>query len=380
MLNKKKKKKLGGDCMKKLIAISVMLALVAGAAFAETSISGVLEYSWNIVGSSGISGTDPASWTGFGDSLIQLQHSGDNYGGILRYKLVSLDGLSHNHGSAANNQAWIGGNVRSDIHNRAFMWWKPIEQLELFLGKDGDGTFNTSRLYRWNYHEGTRGVSVENWDSTTYFGGNWDNFGFALSIRPIDGLAIHYAVNLPNALNWGGNVGDGNMLLEDFGKDMMLQGSYYIEGVGTVDLTYRGEYFGESIGLTFYSGEIVENLEFEVGFVHVLTSGAANPTGIGVGAKYSGGEWGIKTRIFTRGFDALQIKVDVMPWYDLGVATAFCNVRIIYRDGGDLGWHVNPYLRKQVDSLQVRGGIMISDESGGGTVAWRIPVGASLSF
>ena len=373
--------------MKKLIAISMMIALVAGAAFAqEVQVGGALEFTWAAASNSGAPAADTVYATSLGESKITLSISDDEgrAGGRLTYKLAELAGLAHTHTTDGTTVGSTnpGNGLRNSVHNQAFIWWKPIEQVELFFGQDGDGKFNTADLSRWGYHRGTRGVSVENWDANGYLLGNWDEFGFALSVRPIDGLALHFAMNLPNPL---GN--EAGKKVDNYFDNIQIQASYAIPDIGTVYFTMR--YFkdanswdpGERVGLTFFSNSLVEGLAFEAGGNFNYASGATDTMRFLVGAHYTAGDWGARTRIYLHPRTAFfYLKADIMPWYDFGFMTAFCNIRIVTASSDKIGFHINPYVVKNVGPVQLRAGALFSDESGSGTVSWAIPIGMVVAF
>ena len=352
--------------MKKLIAISVMLALVAGAAFAQTSVSGVLELQWGGIIKSMNNGDDVGmGGISIGDSNIQLSSSNDDgtFSALLRYRGANFPGPVS--GNSVPADGW------NELHNRAFIIWRPIDQLELFFGKDGDGKFNTAGLSRWGHHRGTRGVGVENWDAQNYLLGNWDAWGFAASIKPVDMFALHVALDLPGA-----------ELFEDRFDRIQVQAALNLD-FGKIDITYQGEKMGDRIGLTFSSGTLVEGLQFEVGGNYGLTSEVIR---FGLGVHYNGGDWGVRARVFGGDFDNLLIKADIMPFYAFDFGTAFLNIRIVSRDGADLGWHVNPYLVLNAGPAQLRVGALIQhgDGDGGASSAtktsWSIPIGMVYSF
>ncbi len=317
-----------------------------------------------------------------------------------------------------------GNNIRWE---RAYAWWKPLEQVEFFLGRDGDGKFNSAGIIRWPHHQMDRGISVENWDSQFYLLGNWDDFGAAVTVRPIDGLAFNIAAKLPA----------GNIDVVDAFKDFLqIQASYAIPDIGTVYLTWRdmGGFTGNSgtmegtsggddysvkqhapgaIGLTFESYSLVEGLAIIVGGNYVISDkydGDSesmiqynSPLRFALGAHYNIADFGVKTRFLMRPMDTgkagdptegwFYLTADIMPFYRFSFATLYCNIRfqtgnpgenptaIANKDGdGGIGWHINPYLRKQIGGNDLRLGFMLGDDNGDGVVEWKLPISAVVAF
>ena len=390
--------------MKKLIAILVVFALVAGAAFAETAIGGSAEVRWTIAQNSGADGADTLTSAGIEAFAFQLSNSNDEgtFGGMGK---VVFGGMSVNRGLTSNGTnpgvtipdhghtggADAGGGTypvsgigRYDRSwetapvwvkwDRAFAWWQPIPQVKFFLGQDGDGQFNTANLSRWGHHQMDRGISVEDWDAGKYLMGNWDAFGAALIITPMDGLAINFAMNLP----WSGSRKYDDM----FEDSIQLQVSYAIPDIGNVYVTYNNFGGGDgNFGLTFFNGSFVDGLAFEVGFAVDLDKDDDNIY-IGIGAHYNGDGWGVKTRFFMEPNEAFfYLKADIMPFVSFDFGTLYCNIRIRTISDEDLSWHVNPYLRMNVGVGDFRVGALIEGSTvSNSDVSLKIATSMLVSF
>ena len=383
--------------MKKLLAITVIFALVAGAAFAETAIGGSVEVNWMIAKSTG--GNDPLTNMQINNAAVFLSGSNDDgtYGAMSKFVLMGR-GQNGTRGweAAPELLKW----------DRVFVWWQPIEQVKFFLGQDGDGLFNTAGLIRWGHFQMGRNISVENWEAGDYLLGNWDGLGMALMIYPIDGLEINFKLDLPHENYGNGTIGSGSGGAAEYGdvfKTMQLQAGYNVNDIGKFYLTYQGEASGDRIGLTYQGAEFIEGLQFELGFAFSLFSDATKYTGggaekkdpirIGLGAHYTGGDWGVKTRFFiapdkgkTDAADGIfYFKTDIMPWYALEFGTIYCNIRIeTAKVAGDdvINWHVNPYLRMPMGgSGDFRvGALFDSSTASGAKVNWLLATSMVFSF
>jgi len=345
--------------MKKIIAILVVFAMVATVAFAETSISGSVEVRWQIAGN-GANDT-VVTGGGFSNSSIQFSTSNDEgtYGGT--YKMVPQ---GH----------WSGTAAYTD---RAFAWWQPIPQIKFYLGQDGDGMFNTANLIRWGHHRMDRGIAVEDWDAQNYLLGNWDSFGMALMIYPIEGLAINFAMNL------GANAEIGSV----FENRIQVQVSYSLDGVGNFFVTYKSM-DDDAIGLTYQSAGFVDGLSFEVGGNYNLTREVIYAA---LGVHYNADMWGIRSRFQMRPNDTYFIfKADIMPFINFDFGTLFINFRVanvhhasgseVLNGSDKIGFHINPYLRMPMGGHDFRVGVMVEDRNGSGTINWRVPVSMLVNF
>jgi len=214
--------------MKKLIAISVVFVLLAGAAFAA-DVSGQVFGKVNVVEGNSKKDTDDKAIDEIGASggngRIRIEASGQNdegsFGGWARLEAGSYGGTP---GATA------------------YAWWKPLDILKLTIGNNGgDGFFAADGVTRWGFYQGAGDVGIVNQDYS--FGRNWDAdpfgyvgafyggfnmFGLVLTLTPLDALEINVAVPF--------SKGDA--------KDQFLkthaQVAYNIDGIGKLAVTYAG--------------------------------------------------------------------------------------------------------------------------------------------
>jgi len=381
--------------MKKLIAILVVFAMVATVAFAETTVSGAVEVRWTIAGGNSGDNTDVVTAGEIYAGTVGFSGANDDgtFGGRLQFVFEGASGPNYN--TPVGNIKW----------DHAYAWWQPIEQVRFFLGQDGDGMFNTANLSRWGHHRMPRGVSVENWDAGNYLIGNWDNFGMALIIKPIDGLAINLATIIPgvNSGNFPGSASaatavhgtgvEGDILTgvehEDWFKSLQAQVSYALDGVGTFYLTYRGEYNrdpGNRLGLTYFANSLVDGLQFEVGGNYDLADNALNPLRIGVGVHFGMDAFGIRFRAFMNPREAVSgdwlfLKMDLMPFYTFDFGTIYCNIRVETRVDEKINFHINPYFRFAMGGGDFRVGLLVAGNTvDNSVVTWRLPISMLVAF
>jgi len=197
--------------MKKLIAISVMLALVTGAVFAQTTISGAVETRFTVISGEFNPDNDPITRAQIAAGYVQLngRNEAGTIGGLIRVR-----------------QADTG-------FHRAFIWWRPIPELRIFLGRDDDGMFSTGNaLTDWNFHQNGEGfVSVHEWGFwRDVFPGNWDKPGLAISYYGVENLTLNLVIPAEN-----------NTTIEQmFPFGLHLNGEYRIPDVGNILFSYYG--------------------------------------------------------------------------------------------------------------------------------------------
>jgi hypothetical protein len=429
----------GGWIMKKLVAISVVFALVAGVAFAAdvgVEVFGNIEL---INGSTGkteaVYGTqqdvdfglaDPVTWqkytdpfsknlvwdtkrpgTGFGNGRTRISASAQNddgtFGGWARFQASSYGGTV---------SAW--GNV----------WWKPIEQVKFQIGSNGgDGEFGLDGVARWGFYQMAGEVIVKPdnaWGAASWawtgldgnfgdaFYGGWNAPGALLTITPMDPLAINLAIPF-----------DGGPA-EDVYKKATLQVTYAIDNIGKFGITFEGDTMnGDKLNdmpkTTAYFGlTAIENLGLDIGIGYKFPDSAngvtvSNPLAVGVGVSFNADAFGIKARLLGEflgsrgGSDAtlssgFLVLFDVLPSYAVSdTMTIYFSAGLGYNGGvqlstdktadAALAWHVEPYIciTPSYWSNSFFAGIRIEssankDMSDSTSINWSVPIGITVSF
>jgi len=194
--------------MKKLIAISVVFVLLAGAAFAQ--IGADIMVKGNLAEGSTEEGAEIVTSMGF--SRLRLS------------------------GSAQNDEETFGGYIRFQHQGYTsiygYGWWKPIDVLKIQLGSNEDGAYDgVDGVARWGFYRdaGDVGVQQEKWAFGNSFYGGWGSVGLGLSITPIEALAINIGIPL----------GTGDTAADTF-KKTNAQVVYTIDGLGKAAITYVG--------------------------------------------------------------------------------------------------------------------------------------------
>ena len=426
--------------MKKLIAIAVVFALVAGAAFAETSVSGTIDTRITVVNANNQEDSDATIGGSVADGYVQLSGQDDDgkFGGLVRVRANETGDISESEvdptvNNGKHSHSWSGG------FHRAFAWWQPIPQLRIFLGHDLDGKFGTDPLTAWGFHQGGEGfVSRHDWDFwRMVFPGNWDGFGLAFSIYPAPGIDINLVVptGVPEWYPGATSKSGASLTFKQLPAALRLETGIGIPDIGKIYISWIGprDEFKDNKKLGQIGGSfqftMVEGLNLQAGVSAILRNksddaghyGAFDPNGddvkyplaIGLAAHFSSGDFGVKFRSafvlnsvagFRTTDDTWRYRVhgnntwepfnpgtlitfNVMPFYNLGVMTAYLDI------GADIGtpkdgdanifFWLNPYVRKSIGPGAIRAGIMVEidpDPVADTVVNFRIPVQFTYSF
>jgi hypothetical protein len=394
--------------MKKIIAISVMLVLVAGAVFADVSIGGQFKAGANLIYGSTVkdseitaggrtegNGTEGIVNVGFGDA---------NLGGKVRL-------LARSSGDYFSPDAFT------------FAWWKPTESFRIQAGYNPDADWGTAKIGGWGYNaEAQDFVALDEWNGgdtfregnhlwkmrhTGFYDGFKSNSSIALSFYPSEGLTIN--IGIPFVA--GSMKGLQSQYLESD-----LQVTYALQDTGVISFTFDGQGAAKKAGTTneyeveapkifasFYLTAIEGiGVDIGVGFQPKLLNEKTPPIQVGLGFSYRSEDFGVKLRLGAElaGKDALDnedpmlISVGVLPYYNLGVCTAYLNAGIgmIMPKEGDstTGWFFNPYVVKGVEGAKLFAGLKVWSNGckgdklgateGDTNVYWGVPIGINVYF
>jgi len=348
--------------MKKIIAISVMFALVAGAVFADTAIGGNVETRFTLVAGGG--DDDPVMYGSVADAQIQLSGSNTDgtLGGLFRLRNEDI----------VRGTPWF---------HRAFVWWKPVEQVKIFLGIDNDGLFDTADFLGWSFHAGDNDYLFNHhWDFwRQLFPGNWDGFGLAFSFYPMPGFDLNLVlptggVNWPQATQSqietkreiSGDAGmlpgrlrfTGNYSL-DFGKISFA----YLGGVGVKEKGGLGNIDGDNNGMFGLSFLVtaIEGIQIKVGGSVVLNTDSDMLISAGLGVAWAGEGFGVKFRagLVTQGDADMFITGNIMPYFAVGDNGQVLVDIGVTSCGDDMGWYVTPAYRLGLDGGAFKIGIQL---------------------
>ena len=378
--------------IKKLIAISVVFALVAGAAFA-VDLGGDVIAGVSVVSKEGAQ--DATLFTG-ALGRIRLEGSGEaeigigTIGGWARFekggRTVNID---------AN--PWEDPNTPfAKVFGLA--WWQPIEQLRIQIGGNPDGHYDTSHIGRYGFYAQANELGMVNsdgnWNGTCFddgvFGGDFGFEHFAFIITPMDGVTINVA--LP--LNADPGLTGDTQIAATF-KSALFQVNYNAD-FGAIHVTYAGA--GSSLTDTgkfwasAFLGSLVDGLGLElgVGFAAVKSPAPKKPLSIALGARYDVSEqFGVKLRsIFDIPMESggkVAVRVDLLPFYAVNEnVTAYFDMGM-YLDGtaSQFAWHFAPYVRVGAEwGSSFYAGLKFNNGTGisGSKVNISIPVGIIASF
>jgi len=360
--------------MKRLIAISVVFALAAGAAFA-VDVGGEVIGKVNIVSKDGAA-DDATAFTG-GLGRIRLEGSGDaeiaigTIGGWIRAEVgtnFDADGLfakamteydsTDPDAEEPNPIDYLSTNFYG------LAWWKPIDQLKIQIGGNPDGHYDTSHIGRYGFYAQANEIGLVNsdgnWGGTSFdkgvFGGGFGSNHFALIIDPLDGLNINIALPLNAKV-----VDPDDKQIGAAFKGALFQVNYSAD-FGAIHVTYAGA--GSSLSDigkiwgSVYLGSLVDGLGLELGLGYSLKKAdvAKDPLAVALGARFDAGAFGIKLRaIFEAGGEVTAggdkkdaaVRVDLLPSYAVNDDVVIFGDIGIYLTGADeqFAWHLAPYVR-----------------------------------
>ena len=419
--------------MKKLIVFSVILVLLASTAFAA-DVGVALFGGVNVAAGSTEEDSKVVGNGGFGRIRLEASSQNDDgtFGGWIRYD--------------------AGGNWGGAPNGWGLVWWKPVEQVKIQVGNNPDNSFTIGDVTRWGFYQMAGDLGIVNagnawgggWGpvaSDQVFYGGYGGFGLLLTISPIDALAIN--IILP----YGADTAE----VADIFQQITAQVTYNIDGIGRFALTYKNGLSKKSASSDYAAGvtygnvftdtgtptvtvtqkpangwadgtvvlnewttgaagdpgrpkgnsdlyvsfllTAVENLELDLGFHYTITDGDKEPMGIGLGAKYDAGAFGVKARILARlaGEDkSTALTADVLPYFAVSDSLkAYLSVGLgLWKpDTGDsvTAWHIAPYIEYGFDwSKGFWAGVNISSPGkvGGADaeIYWSIPIGLYFSF
>ena len=251
---------------KTLIAVAAAAALTATSAFAEITFGAWLRVITG-VGSNGedvVMGTTN-SWGGVRPA--RLNAAGTSEDGKAGFKLDFY---------FENDEIW-GHDYNIRIGDNGYLWVKPIDQIQLSIGKfDGGetgfrgdfcyGSWNWLRPYNWIVED----------EGLTFRGSHKD--GLMARITPIDNLVV--LVQLPvMSAKWGGNnagyvakteTEDAKNTAADVFKNAAYMASYSIEGVGTLKAGFFGADDEKTVEGKKYNQTGTVNVAFDLNAIENL--------------------------------------------------------------------------------------------------------------
>jgi len=215
--------------MKRVIAILAVSAIVTTAVYAQAAIAGTVQTRFNMFNGN-LSDSNSDLTMGGVVNTAWFQLSGTNADGTLggMWRLRNQD--------IVRDAPWF---------HRAFVWWRPIEQMRIWLGIDDDGMFDSDHFMGWGFHQGENGdMFNHHWDFwRRIFPSHFSTFGLALSFTDfgVDGLGIHFILPTGHQ-GWPGATADS--ISQAPSVQEMLAGfrfhmTYALPGLGLVQFQYN---------------------------------------------------------------------------------------------------------------------------------------------
>ena len=422
--------------MKKLIAIAVVFALIAGTAFADTSVGGQVFVAGTLLQGNNIEDSD------IGNAAI----GNDQYNTAIK--------VTFSEGPAGGRIRILGKNAgEGDIFDEAFGWWRPIPQLRIQIGSNQDGDFGTAQISGWGFtgenknNGGNQGAMAEysGWGegrnhsrTTGWYGGTGGTPNLQFSIFATDDLTIN--IWFP----WQGNTIAGLAFLK-----VNAQVKYSIPQIGTAtvsfesntgylkadpDSWYKTEQTGTPKVFASFYLTAIENMGVDIGLAYKFpldnteTKVVTNyPFEVGLGFRFGSGDFNFKLRAsadfgtstITDGteLDASKdakvttISASILPSYKVGDMTIFFYAGLDVRSVADwektaagsmyraneassnIGWFVNPYVFVPAGGLRFKVGFQLWSDGTkadldnnaangleGAKVNWSIPFGFYAYF
>jgi len=377
--------------MKKLIAILVVFAMIAGAAFAldlsagatakVTLVEGNTEFDPPWDGEWPMSGWDSWWW------LSGKKTNDDNTAGAA-FSFAS--GFVDHY---QNEDNWMVG------------WWRPLEQIYFAIGKTGEGGvgFAGADMCAWGYQSNELLISPEFNYYNAYAGslGLNDGHGFfdpgdvrmQLSIMPIDMIKLHFG--------WE----PGGEFAGWFAENIAIQLAVAIPGAGEAAVGFKSAPINNAKQIAVQYSQGIDAIKLELGlktWINPDDSDFKAPIHLGLGFRY-GSPWGdtfwlsarVAASIPTEDNGTTMIGVGICPSYDLGIFRVYCpiDITIGLPSEGDtiFAWSINPYIRKEMGGIEFWAGVQlysgVNGSINGGTlggewyaihvedaVHWAIPI------
>ena len=251
--------------LKRLIAISVVFALVAGTAFA-------VDLGGEVIGTIGI---------------LNGSNAKDGDGKTVKPTSYGLFDRLRFEGSGANDADTFGGWIRfetpwytDDLGFEGLAWWKPIDQFKLSIGGNSDGIYAKEGQTAWMFYQRATDTGVSDrgdssWGDNGRYGfdggsnlitrnafyGGFGSYGLLLDIKPVDVLGINIAVPFISETGKPWAAGEPKNILKKIEAQIDLNLDF-----GNIALTYRG-----GLGLT--EGAAATGKEF-----YLVSTNTGTPT------------------------------------------------------------------------------------------------------
>ena len=373
--------------MKRMLAVSMALMLVAGSAFA-ISVSGEVMGRIDVL--QGTSGDfDDEVRSGGEATRLRLEASGamadESFGGWLRLE-----------GDILNMFIDRDRAHYEPLPIQGYGWWQPSPMFWLAIGNNADGFFEQSGLTAWNFYRAAGSVGITEpgnaWHGgyghywlvfyTAFYEG-FDDWGAMMTIRPIPELTLNFGIPF---ISMAGEPVD--IVLQSLHAQAVFNQAW-----GGVALSYVGSAADNDAGSIFayLNLGMVDNLELDFGLGFHL-AGDDPSIGIGLGAQFDvNSDFAIRARVLfyldTADSSTNGLLFDVLPFFSLAPnLTIFCSLGIAlampYEGDAVFDWHLNPYVEVGTEwGPRFFAGFRVWSVGGSdGRVDWAVPVGIRVNF
>jgi len=384
--------------LKKCMAFAVVLAVTAGAAFAQLTVGGQLQEGITLLSGTNVNDADVMMGEGYysdgpyHEAKISLLFGDSTAGGRLVMR--------------AKGSYW------------GWMQWRPSQYFRVKIGTDGDGEGGFGQIVDWgftgeaknsvaavsDYSGGGKAMEFRN-AGLSYGGYGGDtNFNLGLFFYPTDSVTVTALFNKIT----DHNENSGAVVSEKLAK-LEIYSSIQLEDIGTVRIAAVGDgglvkdaEDGSKLAhffLAFYSRELVEGLAFEVGGRYDLprlNSDQQDPISVAVGVDLTATDpfnFKLRTNVnfgdkdkTGKDLEKLQWGIGILPSYKLPKFTIFFHAGFGMEQVGDgdpdYDWFINPYISLPMGGMRMWVGVQIVDMHAvqDGMFKWNIPFGFNFYF
>jgi len=372
--------------MKKLIAISVLFALLTGAAFAQ--VSGLFRAKWWVIDGAQNNGVDPVSTASVDAAHIQLTAKNDEgtIGGTVRFRRAyqtqtgQLTDISDPTSPVPDPDQVVTLSYDSMEISHYWAWWAPIKQLKFYIGQNTDGFWEYPGLVGWAFHKGD--ADFGHMDGYAFANGTVDSFkslGFGTEIKPVDGLEFDLGFNI-------GYKTPIDLALSRF----FFKGSFAIPNVGTAILAFNSTGYARGAA-TFGNAGIGFDLTAIPNLPMVLLVSLGIPSGdapsnyvstinVSYGVAYTVDDFDVRLRLqtgFGNNFNGLTAQI--MPSYNFGFMQAHLNLGLGINGTGDtFTFKLNPYVTKTIGNGKIGAALQVT--FAGSTTTLSVPITFAYNF
>jgi len=387
--------------MKKLIAISVIFALVAGVAFAEATLGGQLQIGTNVFSGNLDSGGLRMGGLRAHEAKIKATFGDGESGGVI---VITSSGDFNPTTPGFHAEGRFSG----------FLYWRPSEFFRIQVGQNNDGDYGAARISGWGFTgEAKNSVGAYNdWNpggltmaanrSHAFYAGtgSWNNLN--MSFFPMHGLTVNLI--FPFTSGWSARAYDAVL------ADINLNVVYNIEDLGIVTVSFAGRDENENRGGGLADGNnnglgtlyasfylmAIDGMGLDLGLMFNLPgqNGRTSGLAIGAGFTFAADALNVKVRAGAKfgstndagvGDGLTTISLGVLPSFKLDNITAFLHaglgMRLSDASGVDpvMDWFINPYMTMPAGNLRLYAGIQLY-KHGSGPVTYAVPFGFNIYF